>query len=39
MLDKVTTMPRSTLGERIGAGTDTTMTEVSRAPVVFLGVA
>ncbi|MGH3493312.1 MAG: type II toxin-antitoxin system PemK/MazF family toxin, partial [Sciscionella sp.] len=37
MVDKLTTMPRSKLGERIGAVTDTDMVALSRALVVFLG--
>jgi mRNA interferase MazF len=37
MLDKVTTMPRSKLGERIGKVSDTAMLELSRRLVVFLG--
>jgi mRNA interferase MazF len=39
MVDKVTTMPRSKLGEHIGAVTDTDMLALSRALVVFLGLA
>ena len=38
MVDKVTTMPRSKLGEHIGAVSDTTMLTLSRALVVFLGI-
>lgn len=39
MVDKITTMPRSKLGERIGAASDTDMLALSRALVVLLGVA
>jgi mRNA interferase MazF len=39
MLDKVTTMPRSKLGERIGQVSDTDMVALSRSLVVFLGLA
>jgi mRNA interferase MazF len=39
MLDKVTTMPRSKLGERIGKVSDTDMLALSRGLVVFLGLA
>lgn len=39
MVDKVTTMPRSKLGEHIGAVPDTTMLALSRALIVFLGIA
>lgn len=39
MIDKVTTVPRSKLGARIGTVPDTTMLAVSRALVVFLGIA
>lgn len=39
MLDKVTTMPRSNLGERIGKVSDADMLALSRGVVVFLGVA
>jgi mRNA interferase MazF len=39
MLDKVTTMPRSKLGERIGNVSDADMRALSRGLVVFLGVA
>jgi mRNA interferase MazF len=39
MVDKLTTMPRSTLGERIGAVSDTDMLSLSRSLVVFLGLA
>jgi len=39
MVDKLTTMPRSKLGERIGAVSDTDMLGLSRSLVVFLGLA
>lgn len=39
MVDKLTTMPRSKLGEYIGRATDTDMLALSRALVVFLGLA
>jgi mRNA interferase MazF len=39
MLDKVTTMPRSKLGDRIGKVSDAEMIEFSRRLVVFLGLA
>ncbi len=39
MVGKLTTMPRSKLGERIGAVSDTDMLALSRALVVFLGLA
>lgn len=39
MVDKITTMPRSKLGERIGRLADEDMVALSRAIVVFLGVA
>lgn len=39
MVDKVTTMPKSKLGEHIGEATDTEMLALSRALVVFLGLA
>jgi len=39
MLDKVTTMPRSKLGDRIGRVSDTDMATLSRGLVVFLGLA
>jgi mRNA interferase MazF len=38
MVDKVTTMQRSKLGEHLGAVSDTTMLALSRALVVFLGI-
>jgi mRNA interferase MazF len=39
MLDKVTTMPRSKLGECIGKVSDGDMLALSRGLVVFLGLA
>ena len=39
MLDKVTTMPRSKLGEHIGKVSDADMLALSRGLVVFLGLA
>ncbi len=39
MLDKVTTMPRSKLGEHIGKVSDAEMLALSRGLVVFLGLA
>ena len=39
MVDKVTTMPRTKLGDRIGEVSDTDMLTLSRALVVFLGLA
>lgn len=39
MVDKVTTVPRSKLGARIGALSDEDMLRVSRAMMVFLGLA
>lgn len=39
MVDKVTTMPRSRLGERIGQVSDTDLVALSRTLVVFLGLA
>jgi mRNA interferase MazF len=39
MLDKVTTMPRSKLGEPIGKVPDAEMRALSRGLVVFLGLA
>lgn len=37
MVDKVTTMPRSKLGERIGKVSDADMLALSRGLLVFLG--
>jgi len=39
MVDNLTTMPRSKLGERVGAVSDTDMLALSRSLVVFLGLA
>ena len=39
MIDKITTVPRSKLGERIGQLNDDDMIRLSRALVVFLGLA
>ena len=39
MVDKLTTMPRSKLGERIGTVSDTDMLALSRSLVVFVGLA
>ncbi|CAB4898943.1 unannotated protein [freshwater metagenome] len=39
MVDKITTIPRSKLGERIGQLNDDDMIRLSRALVVFLGLA
>jgi mRNA interferase MazF len=39
MIDKITTIPRSKLGERIGQLSDDDMIRLSRALVVFLGLA
>ena len=39
MVDKVTTMPRAKLGERIGRLADTDMVALSRNIFVFLGLA
>ncbi len=39
MVDKITTAPRSKLGERIGALGDEDMLRVNRAMMVFLGLA
>jgi mRNA interferase MazF len=39
MIDKLTTVPRARLGERLGAIDDATLNTVSRAIVVFLGIA
>ncbi len=39
MVDKITTIPRSKLGERIGQLSDDDMIRMSRALVVFLGLA
>jgi mRNA interferase MazF len=39
MVDKITTVPRTKLGERIGALGDEDMLRVNRAILVFLGLA
>ena len=39
MIDKITTVPRSKLGERMGHLGDDDMVRVGRATLVFLGVA
>ena len=39
MVDKLTTMPRSKLGEKIGQLTDDDMTRLARSIAVFLGLA
>jgi mRNA interferase MazF len=39
MVDKVTTIPRSKLGERVGQLSDDDIIRLSRALVVFLGLA
>ncbi|MDQ3094486.1 MAG: type II toxin-antitoxin system PemK/MazF family toxin [Actinomycetota bacterium] len=39
MVDKLTTMPRSRLGQHIGEVSDTDMLALSRALVVFFGLA
>jgi mRNA interferase MazF len=39
MVDKLTTMPRSRLGQHIGGVSDTDMLALGRALVVFLGLA
>ncbi len=39
MVDKLTTMPRSKLGQHVGEVSDTEMLALSRALVVFLGIA
>ena len=39
MVDKLTTMPRSKPGEHIGGVSETDMLALSRALVVFLGLA
>jgi mRNA interferase MazF len=39
MVDKITTVPRAKLGDRIGALGDADMVRVNRAVVVFLGIA
>jgi mRNA interferase MazF len=39
MVDKLTTMPRSKLGQHVGKVSDTDMLTLTRALVVFLGLA
>ena len=39
MVDKITTIPRSKLGERVGRLGDDEMVRLSRVLLVFLGVA
>ena len=39
MVDKITTVPRTKLGERIGRLSDDDMTRFARSVVVFLGLA
>lgn len=39
MVDKITTVPRSKLGERIGRLSDQDMVRIGRAVVVFFGLA
>jgi mRNA interferase MazF len=39
MIDKLTTVPRSRLGERLGVVDDAILLQVARAVVVFLGIA
>ena len=39
MVDKITTVPRSKLGERVGALSDDDMTRLGRSIAVFLGLA
>jgi mRNA interferase MazF len=39
MVDKLTTVPRSKLGERVGQLSDEDMVRLTRAMVVFLGLA
>jgi mRNA interferase MazF len=39
MVDKLTTVPRTSLGERVGRLADEDITRLDRAIVVFLGVA
>ena len=39
MVDKITTVPRSKLGEQIGRLSDDDMTRLARSVVVFLGLA
>jgi mRNA interferase MazF len=39
MVDKITTVPKANLGERIGRLNDDDLTRLARAAVVFLGLA
>lgn len=39
MVDKITTIPRSKLGERVGVLADVDMVRLNRAIIVFLGLA
>ncbi len=39
MVDKITTVPRSKLGERVGTLSDEDMTKLARSVAVFLGLA
>ena len=39
MIDKLTTVPRSRMGERLGSIDDAVLVQVARAVVVFLGIA
>lgn len=39
MVDKITTVPRSKLGEKVGRLTDDDMTRLARSIAVFLGLA
>lgn len=39
MVDKITTIPRSKLGERVGRLDDDDMTRLGRSIAVFLGLA
>jgi len=39
MVDKITTVPRSKLGERVGRLSDDDMTQLGRSIAVFLGLA
>lgn len=39
MIDKITTVPRAELGERIGRLSDDDMTRLARSVVVFMGLA
>lgn len=39
MIDKLTTVPRSRMGERLGVVDDAVLSQVARAVFVFLGIA